>query len=655
MYTNFEDVILDIENLVGMELQAINPMTPDIVIESWNINDGKYIVKQKDSNKTYNRNFKEIQTIFLELTKNGYCSVEQALQGSYSSRHHPETIFCNLPSIQYFKFERRKHLILRQETQHSYGEIQELPAKEQRSVKASIVAQKKFSQIWLARELANISSKLHSEVDQLHLASPGVLIDTNLSELIERFDYINDAVQATSIRIDTNQNEFDLHDEDVLNKDVDLSDLVDLSSITGIDDGNTSDSINSLDDDEDTTKPSSELSVPNIRRQTPSLSLLYERLKYGEIEIQPEYQRKDRIWDSKRKSKLIESILMGLPLPIFYFGERKNDDWAVIDGLQRLTTIQDFMKGDFQLKLEKESPVMEADGKSFKEFDRKLTRLINEYEITAYVIDINDEIDESGSSNRFIIELFHRINTYGVKLSEQEIRSAINFGNSVYYLKFLASSATFLEATTNTVNPKRQKDLELCLSGLAFIIFGYKSFDTIKYSDYLSQAMVWINRQDFQKIKKTDGEEDYVSESPTIISLTSKFESSLKLCHEIFGNDAFKKVRGAIRKEPISKPLFEVLVTLFAHADNTQKEQIKQNRDSFVEELYLAIKNDSQKYAEWTSESYNDSDRGLEYSLSTSTGKKATVLYRFEAIANILKNTTGCEIYIRPLSVPVTK
>ncbi|MVD67329.1 DUF262 domain-containing protein, partial [Vibrio cholerae] len=72
----------------------------------------------------------------------------------------------------------------------------------------------------------------------------------------------------------------------------------------------------------------------------------------------PEYQRKDRIWPIKDRARLIESILLGLPLPVFYFAERANKDaesevdfdWVVIDGLQRTTTLVDFVQGKFALK-----------------------------------------------------------------------------------------------------------------------------------------------------------------------------------------------------------------------------------------------------------------------------------------------------------------
>lgn len=651
---NFEQLLLDVTAMIGMDLHAVNPHTPSITIISVDISANRYSVKCNDTGRFLNRNLNELKLIFDELNKNNYCNVEQVLQGGSTSRHHPETIFANLPYIHHFKYDKRKHLVFINSEQHKLGETQELSLKDQRWIKNAITANKKLSLSKVSVNLTNALGKLHKEFENLHVKIPGFLVDSIIPEVLAELDKIEKAIQdATLIFKNTDVEKNPALDTLTIQnrRGFDLSDLVDLSDVTGVDEGNMEElEFEDLSEKKD-IKETQELIIPNIRRQTPSLALLYERLRYEEIEIQPEYQRKDRIWDEKRKTRLIESILMGLPLPIFYFGERiKNDNWIVIDGLQRLTTIQDFMKGEFALKLDKESPLFHLNGKTFRDFDRKETRAIREYEITAYVIDVNEEYENNGGEDRFIIELFHRINTYGVKLSEQEIRSAINFGTSVYYLKFLASSNTFIKATTDTVNPQRQKDVELCLTAIAFIIFGYRDFTSNSYNTFLSKAMKWVNKQNFKKIE-VNGHEDYQSDSIIINHLTQKFESSLLLCVELFGDYAFKKIRDLNKKTPISKQLFEVLVSLFANINDSQRELILLNKDKFVDALYAAIESNSREYAVWESKTYNEfNDRGLNYALSTSTGKRVTILYRFDSVIEILKQSTGCIIEIRPLT-----
>ena len=648
----FNNLLNDIEKLISLPLKAINGTTAVITILSIDRGSGKYTLKTEDSKREVKRNVSELEAIYSSLIKDGYCNVEQTLQGPFTSINEPETIFANLPYIQYFKFERRKHLVLRERNHHTLGETQELPAKEQRKIRKTLAFNKNFSLGLLASDLDETLTNLDKEIRALHIKQPGVLVETNIRDVLANLNKINQSIQSATISFSENDSAENESSLDLArSNEFDMSDLVDLSSVTGVDDGSKNDDEDDSDNESENDEDDSELVVPNIRRQTPSLYTLYQRLTYEEIEIQPDYQRKDRIWEDEKKSKLIESILMGLPLPIFYFGERKNDNWVVIDGLQRITTVQDFMMGEFPLKLEKDSPVYEANGLRFTEFtDRKLTRAINEFEITAYVIDMEEESENKGSVDKFIIELFHRINTYGVKLSEQEIRSAINFGSSVFYLKFLASSNTFISATNKTVNPKRQKDLEVCLSGLAFVIFGYKEFRNSKYDDFLNKTMNWINEQDFNKTINKNNEVDYISDSQIIVSLTSRFESSLKFNLELFKESAFKKIRTPRKKEPISKPLFEVLVTLFANINDQQKEIIRDKKVEFIQCLYDAIQNDSKEYAEWLSPAYANSDRGLHYALSTSTSKKVTINYRFESIINILELTTGCKVDIKPIA-----
>ncbi|MEC6796929.1 DUF262 domain-containing protein [Photobacterium sp. S4TG1] len=648
---NYENIINDITSLIGLTLSAINASTSNISIDEIDVERGFYYVVSKSTNKKTKRNIKEIKLIFEALDRDGYCNVEEVLQGSSSSRNHPETIFANLPYVQFFKYERRKHLVLRDFHAHKFGATQEVPKNEQKKLRDSILEYKKFSQGKFASELDEIVSELKSSFDELHIKSPGLLIESNIFQIVKKLETINDVVKKTSVNMTStkNKNIQDYNNELIRDNNFDMSDLVDLSSFTGVVDDELN--LDVVDDEDIPNKNAQEIKVPYIRRQTPSLFTLYERLHYDEIEIQPDYQRGDRIWDDNRKSKLIESIFMGLPLPIFYFGERKkNDNWVVIDGLQRLTTIQDFMAGELTLKLPYDSPVSDLDGMNFKDFEaqthRKYIRAIKEYEITAYIIDVEDENDEN---NRFIIELFHRINTYGVKLSDQEIRSAINFGNSVFYLKFVASSKTFTDATNDAVNHKRQKDLELCLGALSYMLYGFKDFNYNKYNDFLVETMRWFNNQDFNKVKRDDGSIDYLSKSPIIIDITSRFESSLSFCKEIFHENAFRKSIGSRKNDPISKTLFEALVSLFSNADLTQRKIIKNNKDKLIEILYDAIKNDSKEYSNWISEIYEKNKRGFNYSLSQSTGKKVTILYRFESLINIVYKATGCKLEIVPI------
>src|SRR5690606_6211989 len=83
-----------------------------------------------------------------------------------------------------------------------------------------------------------------------------------------------------------------------------------------------------------------------VGRKIVPISSIVQRIDHDEIDLSPDVQRRARIWDPGRKSRLIESILLRIPLPVFYVAADLDENWNVVDGLQRLTTIYDFIKFD---------------------------------------------------------------------------------------------------------------------------------------------------------------------------------------------------------------------------------------------------------------------------------------------------------------------
>ncbi|EGR1057234.1 DUF262 domain-containing protein, partial [Vibrio cholerae] len=420
---------------------------------------------------------------------------------------------------------------------------------------------------------------------------------------------------------------------DAPSPDKSIDELIDDESVTGIEN----------DDEKEAVGPILQ-GKTKIRQLTPVVSLIFDRLSFGEIELQPDFQRKDRVWPKDRKSKLIESILMGLPLPVFYFAERPNGDWIIVDGLQRITTIYDFMRGEFSLNgLE---VLNELNEKSFSGLERAEQRKIREYPLTAHLIDMATDKDN------IIVELFHRINTYGVKLSEQEIRSALNQGTSVKFLRYLASTPEFKSATHGKIKSDRQKDMELCLSALSFMLNGYKNFDN-QYNKYLSDAMEGMNAHSIKLDDENlldEGMSKLVAEySPVYSLIAGKFKNGLKIAGDVFGDYAFKKVPDSAKKVPISKPLFELIVTYFSELSEEQAQQVLSRSDELIDMLYEAIDKDSGDYADWESPKYEKEGRGFQYSISQSTGKTVTVRYRFESFREILKQSTGVDVELSPI------
>ncbi|EGQ7786161.1 DUF262 domain-containing protein [Vibrio cholerae] len=630
---HFRDVLADIEKLIGKELHSINPKTPSIFVTALNRGLGKYFVSNSPKSKGSARSFRELEDIWNELTVKGFSNVDQALYGGGSSRNQPETVFAHLPYIQHFKYKNRKHLLLRNEPIHELGQLSELQASDLRIIRKKIDNYTALSNQTIADSQASIAQTLKSAFDAVTKKFPGDVIVEEAEKAVSSLLKLNQQVSEAVVTLDGGISSRTDDVIDAPSPDKSIDELIDDESVTGIEN----------DDEKEAVGPILQ-GKTKIRQLTPVVSLIFDRLSFGEIELQPDFQRKDRVWPKDRKSKLIESILMGLPLPVFYFAERPNGDWIIVDGLQRITTIYDFMRGEFSLNgLE---VLNELNEKSFSGLERAEQRKIREYPLTAHLIDMATDKDN------IIVELFHRINTYGVKLSEQEIRSALNQGTSVKFLRYLASTPEFKSATHGKIKSDRQKDMELCLSALSFMLNGYKNFDN-QYNKYLSDAMEGMNAHSIKLDDENlldEGMSKLVAEySPVYSLIAGKFKNGLKIAGDVFGDYAFKKVPDSAKKVPISKPLFELIVTYFSELSEEQAQQVLSRSDELIDMLYEAIDKDSGDYADWESPKYEKEGRGFQYSISQSTGKTVTVRYRFESFREILKQSTGVDVELSPI------
>jgi hypothetical protein len=159
-----------------------------------------------------------------------------------------------------------------------------------------------------------------------------------------------------------------------------------------------------------------------------TISSLLERLKHRELRLTPDFQRRANLWDAPRKSRLIESVLLRIPLPSFYFSEDSDGNFEVVDGLQRLCSIFHFVdhaalnkatgsKLD-PLRLQGLQYLIEKEEKSFDELERSFQRRINELEINVNVI-------RATTPKAVMFNVFARLNQGGLPLAAQEIRNAI--------------------------------------------------------------------------------------------------------------------------------------------------------------------------------------------------------------------------------------
>ena len=211
---------------------------------------------------------------------------------------------------------------------------------------------------------------------------------------------------------------------------------------------------------------------------------LISRITHDEIDLAPDFQRMSGIWNSERKSRLIESILLRIPIPVFYVAADEQEKWAVVDGVQRISTIYSYVTGKFPLtRLEYRE---EFNGRLYDSLPRAMQRRISETQIVVNVI-------EPGTPPEVMFNIFRRINTGGMPLRGQEIRHALNPGSSRAYLKNLAESDEFVVVTDGSVKKDRMADRECVLRFLAFHMEPWEQYAGGSLASYLAAVMKTID------------------------------------------------------------------------------------------------------------------------------------------------------------------
>lgn len=325
------------------------------------------------------------------------------------------------------------------------------------------------------------------------------------------------------------------------------------------------------DDDSPQIKDPYDPSKVDIVSQQLSIHSILDRLENGEIDLNPDFQRGTDLWKPREQSLLVESLLIRMPLPMFYFDARENDCWGIVDGLQRISTLNNFVlrkQGDpMKLRLSNLEYLKEYEGKAYEDLPRARQRQIQESQILCYCI-------RAGTPDDVTISIFKRINTGGLVLNQAEIRNAVYRGRAADLVKAMAESDEFKNATKGKVKPKRMEDRDLATRFLAFYIQGVDKYKGVML-DFLEKGM--------SAVKHTFSEKDCAS-------LLDRFKRVMNFCEELFGANAFRKLSKETGKYgPINKSLFECVSVCAAHLSDDDKQKLLKNKDmvfSEYEELF---------------------------------------------------------------------
>ncbi|MGG0153653.1 DUF262 domain-containing protein [Bacillus mycoides] len=296
-----------------------------------------------------------------------------------------------------------------------------------------------------------------------------------------------------------------------------------------------------------------------VERDQYPIFQLFRKYQKNQIVLDPEFQRED-VWNPAQKSELIESVLMGIPLPVFYLNESKDGKLIVVDGRQRLTTFFAFLNNEF--KLQKLRILPQINGLKFDELESKYQADIEDFQLIAQII-------KPPTPDRIKFDIFDRVNRGGTPLNNQEMRNALYQGQSTSLLKELALSSEFEKATRNSIKSDRMKDRYLILRAISFDLW-YK--DRLK--DANNQPIVYRNDIDEFLGKSMDFLNKCSEE--TIWVIKGNFLNSMVCNHIVLGEEAFRRLRTNGRTQPINMILFEALTILMM---NFSQEECLRNKN----------------------------------------------------------------------------
>lgn len=304
-----------------------------------------------------------------------------------------------------------------------------------------------------------------------------------------------------------------------------------------------------------------------------SIFELKRRFDRGNICLDPDFQRNE-VWNTRQKSELIESVIMGIPLPLIYLAETMEGKLVIVDGRQRLTTFFRYLDNDFAISGLKIMTELNSCRFRDLENDEKKKKYAAEIEDFQLVI----QIIKYPTPDRVRFDIFDRVNRGGTPLNNQEMRNALYQGPATRLLNELAASEDFKNATGHSIRTLHMKDKYIILRAISFYLWRKeqlkkKSGELVIYrsdiEEFLGYAMEYFNWV----------EDDIRND------LKNLFLRVMKRCYSKLGEDAFRIPTDSGRRRPVSMTLFESLFYFVALLEGDGRVSINGIEKKSVDEM----------------------------------------------------------------------
>lgn len=330
-----------------------------------------------------------------------------------------------------------------------------------------------------------------------------------------------------------------------------------------------------------------------LNRQV-TVGQLVNRIESGGIDLAPPYQRNEGVWRplKKRRSLLIESLLLGVPIPSLCFEEDSSEVWLPVDGLQRLSALKAFILDDMPLK--GMEYLTQLNGKLFRDLDPRLQRRIEESPIAITLI-------ENGTPTELKVLVFQRFNTGSVSCNAQEVRNAVMRGDGTLMINRIADGTMFERATAGSVSSLRMADRQMVLRATSFILSNWDEYNG-KMKAHLTNTLQILNQMN----------EDDLAE------VEARVCTALDRAFTLFGDHAFRKIQSEARS-PINRSLFEAQMSALDELTQEEFEKLMQKRKQIIGAFRLVCEEDDEFNAV----------------LSQGTGHVASVSTRHQVIRNL--------------------